>query len=36
MNKYIEQGNEEDELSASLSNITGSFPLNIVSNGKLL
>lgn len=34
--KYVENGPEEDELAESLSNITGSFPLKIDSNGKLL
>lgn len=34
--KYVEHGPEEDELAASLSNITGGFPLNIDSNRKLL
>ncbi len=34
--KYVEHGPEKEELAASLSNITGSFPLNIDSNGKLL
>ena len=36
LKKYIEEGPEEDELAASLSNITGGFPLKIDSNGKLL
>ncbi|MFV2004063.1 MAG: M16 family metallopeptidase [Gammaproteobacteria bacterium] len=36
LKKYVENGPEEDELEASLSNITGSFPLKIDSNGKLL
>lgn len=34
--KYVAQGPEKDELAASVSNITGSFPLTIDSNGKLL
>jgi zinc protease len=34
--KYVESGPEKDELTASMSNITGSFPLNIDSNSKLL
>ncbi|GMR00698.1 MAG: pitrilysin family protein [Gammaproteobacteria bacterium] len=33
---YVEQGPEKDELAASMSNITGGFPLKIDSNGKLL
>jgi len=36
LNKYVADGPEKDELAASISNITGSFPLNIDSNGKLL
>jgi len=36
LKKYVEQGPEKDELAASKSNITGGFPLNIDSNGKLL
>jgi len=36
LRKYVKEGPEEDELEASLSNITGGFPLNIDSNGKLL
>ena len=36
LKKYVEQGPEKDELEASMSNITGGFPLNIDSNGKLL
>ena len=36
LKKYVEQGPEKNELAASLSNITGGFPLNIDSNGKLL
>jgi zinc protease len=36
LKKYIEEGPGEDELAASLSNITGGFPLKIDSNGKLL
>jgi len=34
--KYVAEGPEKEELAASLSNITGSFPLNIDSNSKLL
>ena len=33
---YVEKGPEKDELAASMSNITGGFPLKIDSNGKLL
>lgn len=33
---YVENGPEKEELAASMSNITGSFPLSIDSNGKLL
>lgn len=36
LRKYVENGPEKDELAASVSNITGSFPLNIDSNSKLL
>ncbi len=36
LKKYVEEGPEKDELAASKSNITGGFPLNIDSNGKLL
>ena len=36
LKKYVEQGPKKDELAASKSNITGGFPLNIDSNGKLL
>ena len=36
LKKYVDEGPEESELEASLSNITGGFPLNIDSNGKLL
>jgi zinc protease len=36
LRKYVEKGPGEDELEESLSNITGSFPLKIDSNGKLL
>lgn len=36
LNKYVKEGPEKDELAASISNITGSFPLSIDSNGKLL
>lgn len=33
---YVEKGPEKDELAASMSNITGGFPLKIDSNSKLL
>ena len=36
LKKYIEEGPGDDELAASMSNITGGFPLKIDSNGKLL
>ena len=36
LRKYVAEGPTEEELAASLSNITGGFPLNIDSNGKLL
>jgi len=36
LKKYVEEGPEKDELAASMSNITGSFPLKIDSNSKLL
>ncbi len=36
LKKYVEEGPEKDELAASMSNITGGFPLKIDSNGKLL
>lgn len=36
LKKYVENGPNKDELEASLSNITGSFPLKIDSNSKLL
>ena len=36
LRKYVKQGPEKDELAASLSNITGSFPLKMDSNSKLL
>lgn len=34
--KYLADGPEDAELRASISNITGSFPLNLDSNSKLL
>jgi len=36
LKKYVSNGPEKDELAASMSNITGGFPLNIDSNSKLL
>jgi len=36
LKKYVSKGPEKDELAASMSNITGGFPLNIDSNSKLL
>ena len=33
---YVEHGPTEQEIEASISNITGSFPLNLDSNSKLL
>ena len=36
LKKYVENGPQEQELADSISNITGSFPLNIDSNSKLL
>jgi len=33
---YVDNGPEQDELKASLSNITGSFPLKLDSNSKLI
>ena len=36
LKKYLSEGPGKDELAESLSNITGSFPLSIDSNGKLL
>jgi zinc protease len=33
---YVDKGPEKEELAASMSNITGSFPLKIDSNSKLL
>ena len=34
--KYVAQGPDKDELEESISNITGSFPLSLDSNSKLL
>ena len=36
LEKYVAQGPEKDELEKSISNITGSYPLNLDSNSKLL
>jgi len=36
LRKYVEEGPSDDELEASLSNITGGFPLKIDSNSKLI
>ncbi len=36
LKKYVENGPEKQELADSISNITGSFPLKIDSNSKLL
>ncbi|MDT8282195.1 MAG: pitrilysin family protein [Gammaproteobacteria bacterium] len=36
LNKYVESGPTQEELTASLSNITGGFPLKMDGNGKLL
>ncbi len=36
LKKYLGEGPGKDELAESISNITGSFPLSIDSNGKLL
>ena len=36
LQKYVKNGPEKQELADSISNITGSFPLNIDSNSKLL
>lgn len=36
LKKYVTEGPSEEELEASMSNITGSFPLKIDSNSKLL
>jgi len=36
LTKYVRNGPKKVELAASISNITGGFPLNIDSNGKLL
>lgn len=36
LKKYVEHGPTQKELTASLSNITGSFPIKMDGNGKLL
>lgn len=36
LNKYVKSGPTQEELTASLSNITGGFPLKMDGNGKLL
>ncbi len=36
LEKYIKEGPEKDELADSISNVVGSFPLNLDSNGKLM
>lgn len=36
LKRYIEEGPEDEEIESSISNITGSFALNLDSNGKLL
>jgi zinc protease len=36
LEKYVAEGPEQEELEASISNITGSFPLGLDSNSKLL
>ena len=36
LKRYVEQGPDDEEIEASISNITGSFALNLDSNGKLL
>lgn len=36
LDKYVAKGPDKDELEASISNITGSFPLSLDSNSKLL
>ncbi len=36
LKRYVDSGPEKEELAASLSNITGGFPLKFDSNGKLL
>ena len=36
LEKYIAEGPEKDELADSISNVVGSFPLNLDSNSKLM
>ena len=36
LKKYVSEGPGDEELAASVSNVTGGFPLKIDSNGKLL
>ncbi len=36
LERYLEEGPSTDEIKASINNITGSFPLNLDSNSKLL
>ena len=36
LDKYIAEGPADDELADSISNVVGSFPLNLDSNGKLM
>ncbi|MCK5262745.1 MAG: insulinase family protein [Gammaproteobacteria bacterium] len=36
LEKYIAEGPADDELADSISNVVGSFPLNLDSNGKLM
>jgi zinc protease len=36
LEKYLEEGPDEDELADAISNIVGSFPLNLDGNNKLL
>ena len=36
LEKYIKEGPEKGELADSISNVVGSFPLNLDSNGKLM
>jgi zinc protease len=36
LEEYIEEGPDRDELADSISNVVGSFPLNLDGNGKLM
>ena len=36
LDKYVAKGPDKDELEDSISNITGSFPLSLDSNSKIL